>query len=257
MFEYIKQNDRPNTMKYYASLLLSVMVHAAILCAIVTVPLIFCNALNPGDFLTWMITPSAMPPAISPPAPHYSASARTGGGGGGGHPLLIKDLTVPKTMPDSIVLEPPPNDFVVDWAGNKPGNGPGTGLGDGNSPIGSSSWNRILARPNIQEPPVPITKPPAKQVPIIPSHLQASKLIYKVVPVYPHLAVLSRVSGTVILMARIDEEGNVVDLNVVSGHPLLRDAAIQAVKQWKYSPTVLNGDPMPVQATVNVIFTLK
>jgi len=97
---------------------------------------------------------------------------------------------------------------------------------------------------------------PAK-VKEVPSDLQAAKLIYKVVPVYPPLARVAHVSGTVMLMAIIDEEGNVADIKILSGHALLKDAAVQAVKQWKYSPTVLNGEPMPVQANVNVIFALQ
>jgi protein TonB len=55
----------------------------------------------------------------------------------------------------------------------------------------------------------------------------------------------------------VDEEGNVSEIKVESGHPLLRDSAVQAVKQWKYSPTLLNGEPVPVIATVTVIFNLR
>ena len=85
----------------------------------------------------------------------------------------------------------------------------------------------------------------------------ASKLVRKVEPLYPHLAKISRVQGVVILQVTVDEEGSVSDIRVLRGHPLLDDAAVQAVQQWKYSPTFLNGEPVPVTATVTVIFSLR
>ena len=88
-------------------------------------------------------------------------------------------------------------------------------------------------------------------------NVQESKLIRKVDPVYPELAKRARVTGRVILIVTVDEEGNVTDIRVSSGHPLLNEAAISAVKQWKYSPTLLNGEPVPVTATVTVFFNLK
>jgi len=61
----------------------------------------------------------------------------------------------------------------------------------------------------------------------------------------------------VVLQVTVDEEGNVAELRVLKGHPLLNDAAEAAVRQWKYSPTLLNGEPVPVIATVTVIFNLR
>jgi TonB family protein len=85
-------------------------------------------------------------------------------------------------------------------------------------------------------------------------NVQNSKLIRKIDPVYPELASKARVSGSVIIELKIDGEGNVTEARVVSGHPLLNEAAINAVKQWKYAPTLLNGSPVPVSATVAVVF---
>jgi TonB family protein len=87
--------------------------------------------------------------------------------------------------------------------------------------------------------------------------LPESKLIKRVEPVYPELALKKRVQGRVILMINVDEEGNVTDAKVQDGSPVLNDAALAAVKQWKYSPTFLNGKPVPVIATVTVDFRLK
>jgi protein TonB len=75
-------------------------------------------------------------------------------------------------------------------------------------------------------------------------------------PIYPELAKRARVESMVILEVNVDEEGNVANVRVVRGHPLLDAAATEAVKQWKYSPTLLNGEPVPVIATVTVIFKL-
>jgi TonB family protein len=100
------------------------------------------------------------------------------------------------------------------------------------------------------------SNPPQKQPIIIGGNAEESRLIYRVEPVYPELARNARVQGKVVLTVITDEEGNVVDVKVVHGHPLLVEAAVTAVKQWKYSPTFLNGKPVPVMATVTVVFRL-
>ncbi len=87
--------------------------------------------------------------------------------------------------------------------------------------------------------------------------LPESKLIKRVEPVYPEAAIKARLQGRVVLEITVDAEGNVVDAKVLKGHPFLDDAAVAAVKQWKYSPTFLNGKPVPVKATVSLIFNLK
>ena len=73
-------------------------------------------------------------------------------------------------------------------------------------------------------------------------------------PVYPALASKARVSGVVILEATLTAQGTVEQIRVVSGHPLLIEAAIDAVKQWQYEPTLLNGAPVPVILTAKVHF---
>ncbi len=83
-----------------------------------------------------------------------------------------------------------------------------------------------------------------------------SKLIRAVAPIYPESAIKSHVSGKVILRVNVNEQGNVTDAKVLKGHPLLNDAAITAVTQWKYIPTLLNGKPVPIIATVTINFNL-
>jgi protein TonB len=87
--------------------------------------------------------------------------------------------------------------------------------------------------------------------------VQAAKLIRKVVPQYPQIAKLARVSGTVRLTGVIAKDGSIEQLQVISGNPILVPAAIAAVKQWIYSPTFLNGQPVEVIAPIDVIFTLS
>ncbi|MFI5116102.1 MAG: energy transducer TonB [Terriglobales bacterium] len=82
-------------------------------------------------------------------------------------------------------------------------------------------------------------------------------LVYKVQPTYPRLARQARAQGTVVLHAVIGKDGTIEELSVISGHPLLTQAAVDAVKQWRYKPYLLNGEPVPVQTTINVNFELN
>jgi protein TonB len=75
--------------------------------------------------------------------------------------------------------------------------------------------------------------------------------------VYPRLAQATRVQGVVVLEAVIALDGSVKSLRVISGHPLLNQAAVEAVKQWLYRPTLLNGEPVEVATTITVTFTLR
>jgi TonB family protein len=86
------------------------------------------------------------------------------------------------------------------------------------------------------------------------SNVQESKLIHKVDPVFPDTAKAARVSGVVILQLTVGVEGNVLEAQVLRGHPLLDQAALEAVRQWRYSPTMLNGEAVSVIATVSLRF---
>jgi len=80
--------------------------------------------------------------------------------------------------------------------------------------------------------------------------------VHYVEPTYPAIAKTARVQGTVILAAVIGKDGTIENLHVVSGHPLLQGAAMEAVKQWRYRPYILNGEPVEVDTQVVVNFTL-
>jgi protein TonB len=120
---------------------------------------------------------------------------------------------------------------------------------------------RIDRPVEIPGPPAASAKPaftdPTAAGPVrVSSELQAAKIIKKVVPQYPVLARQARISGTVKLMGIIAKDGTVQKLQVISGHPLLQKAALDAVSQWRYQPTILSGQPVEVIAPIDVIFTL-
>jgi protein TonB len=83
------------------------------------------------------------------------------------------------------------------------------------------------------------------------------KIIYRPEPEYPRLAKQARIQGDVEIDAIIDQAGNVVQMKVMDGPPLLVAAALQAVRTWKYEPTYLNGKPWPVELTLHVTFKLS
>jgi protein TonB len=81
-------------------------------------------------------------------------------------------------------------------------------------------------------------------------------MIRQVQPVYPQIAKTAHVQGTVLLHAVISKDGSVQELQYVSGPPLLMKAAMDAVREWRYQPTLLNGEPVEVETTISVIFSL-
>ncbi|MFZ1032393.1 MAG: energy transducer TonB, partial [Candidatus Acidiferrales bacterium] len=87
-------------------------------------------------------------------------------------------------------------------------------------------------------------------------NVAAAKLIRQVTPIYPTIAKTAHISGTVTLHAIISKDGSIEQLEYVSGPPLLMRNAMDAVRQWRYNPTLLNGEPVEVDTTISVVFTL-
>jgi protein TonB len=108
----------------------------------------------------------------------------------------------------------------------------------------------------ISSTPVAVPKVAAPQRVRVSAGVTSGLLIRKVNPNYPPLARQARISGTVVLRAVISKDGSIENLSLVSGHPMLAPAAIDAVKQWKYKPYLLNGEPVEVDTEVQVNFTL-
>jgi protein TonB len=114
-----------------------------------------------------------------------------------------------------------------------------------------------MALPAITRPPHPPVVTAALSGPIpVSQGVQMAKLVRKVIPEYPALAKTARVSGVVHLLGIIAKDGTIQNLQLISGHPLLARAALDAVKQWIYQPTLLNSQPVEVIAPIDVNFTL-
>ncbi len=88
------------------------------------------------------------------------------------------------------------------------------------------------------------------------SHMMEGNLTHKVQPDYPPLARQARMQGAVVLQAVISREGTIENLQVLSGHPMLVPSALAAVRQWRYRPYFLNGEPVEVETQVTVNFVL-
>lgn len=246
MFESVKQNDRISGVVYFTSLLISLIAHGVILCLLVIIPLVFFNVLHSQELLTFLIEPPPPPVQPPPPGPPAKAAAEAYR-----RQITLAEYEGPRAIPRG---KPPADDDLSTLALNPALLIPGVQVpGVQTGGVGVSIENLLQKQTDkVTQPPPPIQKLDPIRIGI----LEPSKLVYKVNPVYPTLAVKAHVSGTVVLEAVVDEEGNVSAVKVLSGHILLVDAAVQAVKQWRYSPTVLNGEPVPVIATVTVIFRL-
>jgi protein TonB len=161
-------------------------------------------------------------------------------------------LRTPSRIPAKVQMvkeddAPPPVATTGGVVGGVPGGIPGGQLGGVIGGIISSS-SSLAAVPTLPKP------VPTVQRVRVSAGVSNGRLIYRVEPTYPPLAQQAHIQGAVVLVALIDKGGNVQSLQVVSGHPLLVRAAIDAVKQWRYQPLLVNGQPIEVETTVTVNF---
>jgi protein TonB len=152
-------------------------------------------------------------------------------------------LHTPHAIPNHIATGPP-----TPSAPPAPPVGWGLPNGNPNIPAVLSAGNYIA--------PVPPPPPPSAPKIVHVSHMEPGALIHQVQPVYPAAAKITHTQGTVQLAAIIGRDGSIQDLRVVSGHPLLAQAAVDAVRQWRYRPYILNGQPVEVETQISVNFTL-
>ena len=217
---------------------LSFVVQGLLAGVLVLLPLIYTEAL-PWRQLTAIVTaPVPPPPATSSPDRPPARQSR----------LLTDDgvIRVPVSIPTRVAMVH--DEEATVGAGTTPevaGVPGGTGAGVPNSVISNI----------IQVPPtMPKVDAPSKVR--VSSGVAQGLLIHQVKPAYPSLAVQARVQGTVVLQAVIAKDGTVRDLRVLSGHPLLVQAALEAVQLWRYKPYLLNEQPVEVDTQINVNFTL-
>lgn len=119
-----------------------------------------------------------------------------------------------------------------------------------------STANPIFGSTGIAPAILPPPPPPTAHPPRI-SHIMEGNLIYRVQPIYPTLARSARIQGQVLLRAIISRTGTIENLQTISGHPMLVGAAVDAVRQWRYRPYILNGEPVEVETQVTVNFSLS
>jgi periplasmic protein TonB len=110
--------------------------------------------------------------------------------------------------------------------------------------------------PRVDPPQIDRRTTPEKQIVKVSEGVEQAQLVTRIEPQYPVLAKETRTQGTVFLRAIISREGRITSLEVSSGHPLLVRAALEAVRQWRYRPTLLNGEPVEVETSITVIFRL-
>ena len=137
-----------------------------------------------------------------------------------------------------------------------PGDPPGVPGGlEGPSSAFPSLISAVKPAPPPEKPKVEPPKPPPQLI-AVSKGAQLARLIRQVKPIYPVIAQQTRVSGTVLLTGVISKDGTIRNLQVISGNPLLVKAAVDAVRQWIYRPTLLNGEPVEVTAPIEVNFIL-
>lgn len=216
------------------SVVLSVIVQISVLLVLILIPLIYTQALPKAMLATLLVAPPPPPPPPPPPVKEIiKPVARLIQSG-----KLMQPRAIPKDVAVFKEAELPPDVVNNTNQSGVFGGIPGQGIMAGNGPV--------LA------PPKPAAPARIKQG----GEVTAASIITQTRPAYPPLARQARIQGTVVLHAIIDKEGKVAQLEVVSGHPLLVQSAIEAVKQWRYKPTQLNGDPVEVDTTIQVTFTM-
>jgi protein TonB len=212
-------------------------LNVSILIVMILIPLLSPESLPKAAMAMMLTAPPPPPPPPPPPAPEV-------------HQVIVKpqmmnnQLTAPTKIPKDIKMvtekEAPPSSFGV--AGME-----GMGSGAAGGVIGSVFGNAT---------PQPQVKMATPKKIAISSGVATGLLVSEVKPVYPPIAKAARQSGTVVLHALISKTGTIEDLKVVSGNAMLQSAALDAVRQWRYRPYMLNGEPVEVDTTINVVFNL-
>jgi protein TonB len=196
------------------------------------------------------LIPPPPPPGPAPQSPHRRPNPRSAPTLSFATPVEVKQIP---TLDDlkGLNLEQPGNRLVVHGAPNLSGLGRSGGLSGGPD-------TKDLAPP-VPPPPVVVSKPAAaqteQQTVRLTSQITQGNAIRKVQPPYPQMARQMRLAGSVQVQITISETGEVADAFVLSGHPVLREASLQAVRQWLFKPTELNG--RPVRAIGVITFNFK
>jgi periplasmic protein TonB len=204
----------------------------------VLIPLLFTEALPKAQLLTGLVAPPPPPPPPPPPAAVVKVvKIQTN--------MINDQLRTPTKIPKKIEIikeeEAPPQ--MAGVMGGVPGGVPGGTMNGVLNGIVSSN----AVAPKIAAAPTRVR---------VSQGVTSGLLINHPQPTYPPLAKQARISGAVVLQAEISKDGSIQNLHVLSGHPMLVPSALEAVKRWKYKPYILNGEPVEVETTITVNFTL-
>ena len=211
---------------------------------LVLIPLLFTEALPKTQLMTFLVAPPPPPPPPPPPAAapvKIVKQVQTD--------IVNGQLRTPTKIPEKVQMNkedeaPPPVMSASGVVGGVPGGVPGGSMGGVIGGIISST-------------PVAVPKVATPQRVRVSQGVTQGLLIRKIQPNYPPLARQARIQGTVLLQAEISKDGTIENLRLISGHPMLAPAAIEAVKQWRYKPYILNGEPVEVETQITVNFTLS
>ena len=214
----------------------------ALIAVLILIPLIYTDALPKQQLMTFLVAPPPPPPPPPPPAAAPIKVVKIQS------EMTNGQLRTPTKIPQKIQMikeeEAPPDLGGVGVVGGVPGGVPGGSTG---GVIGGILSSQPVAVPKVATP----------QRVRVSSGVSQGLLIKKVTPNYPPLARQARIQGKVILQAEISKEGTIQNLQLISGHAMLAPAAIEAVKQWRYKPYLLNGEPVAVETQVEVNFSLS
>ncbi len=241
--EMVISSPNPKKTNKPWTVVLSMLFQTAFLGILILIPLIYTEALPKTMMATMLTAPPPPPPPPPPPAAvqvvHVKPQA---------HLMDAGKLMAPKVIPKDIkiIKEDAEPDMNAGMQGGVPG-----GVAGGS--MGGVLGGVIGGMGGALAPPKPKLTGPLR----VGGQVQAARIINRVQPVYPPLARQTRISGTVRLHAIIGKEGTIQQLEVMSGHPLLQQSALDAVRQWRYQPTLLNGEPVEVDTTIDVIFSLN
>jgi len=208
----------------------SILVHAIAVCALFIAPLLAADELPEPRTATEFIQVVPVPTPPPPPAPR-TRTPTTPPPNASAAPLTAPPSIEPETFVEPVVNDAPRGDGIISFGGCN------------------------CAVDVVPPPPPPPPPPPA--VRRVGGDIRPPQKVTDVAPVYPPLARAARVEGIVILEAVIGEDGGVRDVRVLRSVQLLDDAAKDAVRQWRFTPTLLNGEPVPVVMTITVAFKLR
>jgi len=229
----------------------SFLIQATLVAVLVILPMWFFEGLQPTQLASMLVAPPPPPPPPPPPAAPVKVVKVIP------RQFDANRLMAPKQIPKEIAmikeeeLPPPMGGAVV---GGVPCGVPG---GVPGGVIGGIIGGVPSAAPPPPPPPKEVPKPKPTGPIRVGGNVQAANLIRQVRPNYPPLAKQARIQGVVRFNAIISRDGTIQNLQMVSGHPLLVPAATDAVRQWVYKPTLLNGEAVEVQTQIDVNFTLS